>query len=198
VPEIGHDVIMFGPFRLDRLRRTLARDGTPVAVSGRAVDILGVLAEAGTETVSKDAILHRVWAGQIVEENNLQVQISALRKAMGEGWIVTAPGRGYRLLVPVQATGPTPAIFSSDKPSIAILPFANMIGDGNQDFLADGMSEDITTAVSSVRSFFVIARNSSFTYRGRTVDVRRVGRELGARYVLEHSQILPPSETRNQ
>lgn len=175
MPETGQDSISFGPFRLDRSSRTLTRDGVPVAVSGRAVDILGVLAEAKTETVSKDVLLHRVWAGQIVEENNLQVQISALRKAMGEGWIVTIPGRGYRLVVPAATTQPTPAAISTGKPSIAILPFVNMSGDTEQEFLADGMSEDITTALSRVRSFFVIARNSSSTYRGRTVDVRQVG-----------------------
>lgn len=158
-----------------------------MAVSGRAVDILGVLAEGKTETVSKDVLLHRVWAGQIVEENNLQVQISALRKAMGEGWIVTVPGRGYRLVVPASTTQPATAAILSGKPSIAVLPFTNMSGDTAQEFLADGMSEDITTALSRVRSFLVIARNSSFTYKGRAVDVRQVGREVGARYVLEGS-----------
>jgi adenylate cyclase len=187
VPETGQDTVEFGPFRLDRPGRTLSRDGVAVAVSGRAVDILGVLAEARTETVSKDVLLHRVWAGQIVEENNLQVQISALRKAMGEGWIVTVPGRGYRLVVPTTITQPAPATISSGKPSIAVLPFVNMSDDTEQEFLADGMSEDITTALSRVRSFLVIDRNSSFTYKGRAVDTRQVGRELGARYVLEGS-----------
>ena len=187
MPETGQDTIEIGPFRLNRPGRTLMRDDVPVAVSGRAVDILGVLAEANSETVSKDDLLHRVWAGQIVEENNLQVQISALRKAMGEGWIVTVPGRGYRLVVPASTAQSAPAAISSGKPSIAVLPFANMSGDTEQEFLADGMSEDITTALSRVRSFLVIARNSSFTYKGRAVDTRQVGRELGARYVLEGS-----------
>lgn len=187
MPETDQDHFALGPFRLDRPGRTLTRDGIPVAVSGRALDVLGVLAEARNETVSKDVLLHRVWAGQIVEENNLQVQISALRKTMGEGWIITVPGRGYRLVVPAATTQPTPTAFSTGKPSIAILPFANMSGDAEQEFLADGMSEDITTALSRVRSFLVIARNSSFTYKGRAVDVRQVGRELGARYLLEGS-----------
>ncbi len=183
----GQDHFVLGPFRLDRPGRTLTRDGIPVAVSGRALDVLGVLAEGRNETVSKDVLLHQVWAGQIVEENNLQVQISALRKIMGEGWIITVPGRGYRLVAPAAATRPTQVAISTGKPSIAILPFANMSGNAEQEFLADGMSEDITTALSRVRSFFVIARNSAFTYRGRAVDVRQVGRELGARYVLEGS-----------
>ncbi len=187
MPATGQDTIEIGPFTINRPGRTLIRDDAPVAVSGRAVDILCVLAEANSETVSKDDLLQRVWAGQIVEENNLQVQISNLRKAMGDGWIVTVPGRGYRLVVPAPTTQSAPPAISSGKPSIAVLAFANMSDDTTQEFLADGMSEDITTALSRVRSFLVIARNSSFTYKGRAVDVRQVGRELGARYVLEGS-----------
>jgi adenylate cyclase len=74
-----------------------------------------------------------------------------------------------------------------DKPSIAVLPFTNLSGDPEQEYFADGLVEDIITALSRVRSFFVIARNSSFTYKGRAVDVRQVSRELGVRYVLEGS-----------
>ena len=74
-----------------------------------------------------------------------------------------------------------------DRPSIAVLPFTNMSGDPEQEYFADGLVEDIITALSRVRSFFVIARNSSFTYKGRAVDVRQVSRELGVRYVLEGS-----------
>ncbi|WP_321573477.1 adenylate/guanylate cyclase domain-containing protein, partial [Geminicoccus flavidas] len=87
------------------------------------------------------------------------------------------------------ALGPGPAatLPLPDKPSIAVLPFTNMSGDPEQDYFADGLVEDITTALSRVRSFFVIARNSSFTYKNRTVDVRQVSRELGVRYVLEGS-----------
>ena len=82
-------------------------------------------------------------------------------------------------------TGPMLAL--PDKPSIAVLPFANMSGDPEQEYFADGMAEDIITALSRFTSLFVIARNSSFTYKGRAVDVRQVGRELGVRYVLEGS-----------
>ena len=81
------------------------------------------------------------------------------------------------------------AAFSSipDKPSIAVLPFQNMSGDPDQDYVADGMVDEITTALSRFRSLFVIARNSSFTYKGKAVDIKQVGRELGVRYVLEGS-----------
>jgi len=74
-----------------------------------------------------------------------------------------------------------------DKPSIAVLPFQNMSGDTEQEYFADGIVEDIITALSKVRWFFVIARNSTFTYKGRAVDVKQLGRELGVRYILEGS-----------
>ena len=80
-----------------------------------------------------------------------------------------------------------PVLALPDKPSIAVLPFQNMSGDPEQEYFADGIVEDIITALSRMRWLFVIARNSSFTYKGRAVDVKQVGRELGVRYVLEGS-----------
>ena len=80
-----------------------------------------------------------------------------------------------------------PVMVLPDKPSIAVLPFANMSGDPEQEYFADGMVEEIITALSRIRWLFVIARNSSFTYKGQAVDVKQVGRELGVRYVLEGS-----------
>ena len=183
----GQQEIALGPFRLDARSRSLTRDGIPVQLSGRALDILVLLAAAAGETVGKHALLDQVWPGQIVEENNLQVHISALRKTLGDGWIVTVPARGYRLVVPAVNARSPPISGLDGKPSIAVLPFANMSGEAAQEYFADGMAEEITTALSRVRSFFVIARNSCFTYRGRAIDVRQVGQELGARYVLEGS-----------
>jgi adenylate cyclase len=157
-----------------------------VPVGGRAFDALAVLAAAAGATVGKETLLDAVWPGLTVEENNLQVQISALRKVLGEGWIVTVPGRGYRLAPPPShvesTTAPTLAL--PDKPSIAVLPFQNISGDPEQEYFADGMVEEIITGLSRVRWFFVIARNSSFAYKGKSPDVRQVGRELGVRYVL--------------
>jgi adenylate cyclase len=188
----------FGPFRLDGKARSLTRDGTPVAVGGRALDILAELAAYAGETVSKVALLDRVWPGLTVEENNLQVHISGLRKALGEDWIITVPGRGYRLAAPASKARPAArrergasaatAIIAPvrGKPSIAILPFRNMSGDREQEYFADGVVEEIMTALSRIRGLFVIARNSSFTCKDKA-DVKRVGREPGIRYVLEGS-----------
>src|SRR6516164_2689772 len=189
--------ISFGRFRLNLARRELRRDNAPVRLGRRALDILCVLASAGGAVVTKDELMAQVWAGVVVEENNLQVHISALRKALEadsneESWIVTMPGRGYRLLLPrepLAADDPAPgrSLSAQDKPSIAVLPFTNMSGDPEQEYFADGMVEEIITALSRIGWLFVIARNSSFVYKGQAADVKRVGRELGVRYVLEGS-----------
>jgi TolB-like protein len=105
---------------------------------------------------------------------------------------IARPVRVYRVrdrAVPVDWPSPASpqALPLPDKPSIAVLPFANMSGDPEQEYFADGMVEEIITALSRIRWLFVIARNSSFTYKGQTVDVKQVGRELGVRYVLEGS-----------
>ena len=183
--------ISFGRFRLDLARRELRRDEKPVRLGSRALDILCVLASARGKVVSKDELMERVWAGVVVEEHNIQVHISALRRALaedgdGESWIVTVPGRGYRLLpqpgppaadnAAAQPSAPVP-----EQPSLAVLPFLNLSSDPEQEYFADGMVEEIITALSRIRWLFVIARNSSFTYKGQAVDVKQVGRELGVR-----------------
>ena len=188
--------ISFGRF-LNLARRELRRDETLVRLGSRARDILCVLASAEGKIVSKDELMERVWSGLVVEEHNIQVHISALRRAFeedgdGESWIVTIPGRGYRFLGspgPPAAGKSAPAadLPVADKPSLAVLPFQNLSGDPEQEYFADGMVEEIITALSRIRWLFVTARNSSFTYKGQNVDVKRVGRELGVRYVLEGS-----------
>jgi len=102
-------------------------------------------------------------------------------------WRVQLGGHGAAKARPVSPAGQAPMLALPDKPSIAVLPFQNMSGDPEQEYFADGMVEDIITALSHFRNLFVIARNSSFTYKGRSVDVKQVGRELGVRYVLEGS-----------
>src|SRR5437660_6203528 len=124
---MGGDEVSFGRFRFDRGRRELSREGVPLRLGSRAVDILAMLASAKGEIVSKDELLTRVWPGVTVEENNLQVQVSALRKALdqnsdGQSHLVTVPGRGYRL-IGLSGTAPGPAL--PDRPSIAVLPFQN-------------------------------------------------------------------------
>src|SRR6516164_9399070 len=188
--------ISFGPFRLDLRRPELRRDGQPVRIHRRALGILCALAEAKGEIVGKDQLMARLWPGRVVEEGNLHVHVSALRKSLdehgdGRSYVVTVPSRGYRLAglarSPEAAPSAAQGLPLPDKPSIAVLPFQNLSGDPDQEYFADGMVEDITTALSKLRWFFVISRNSAFTYKGRAVDVKSIGRELGVRYVLEGS-----------
>ena len=193
------DSLWFEAFRLGLrglFRVNEVGDEEPVALGSRALDLLRLLAEREGEVVPKDAIMQRVWPRLHVDESNLTVQISALRRVLDNdraqgSCIQTVPGRGYRFVAPVarseQAAAGLPEPPLPDKPSIAVLPFQNMSGDPEQEYFADGMVEEIITALSRIRWLFVIARNSSFTYKGRAVDLKQVGRELGVRYVLEGS-----------
>ena len=193
------DELSLGPFRLDTAKHTLVRDGRPVRLGSRALDILCTLATARGKLVTKDALMAAVWPGQIVEENAIQVQISALRKALNEDrtgtdYIVTVPGRGYRLidLAPPQSTvdGEGKTTREPARPedrSIAVLPFQNLSSDPEQEYFADGMVEDIIAGLSRISWLPVIARNSSFAYKDKTADAKRIGRDLGVRYLLEGS-----------
>src|SRR5262249_49577446 len=134
--------LRFGHFRFDVAQRQLSRDGVPVRLANRALDILSVLVSARGDVVTKEQLMERVWPGQVVEENNLHVQVSALRKALdygkgGQSHLVTVPGRGYRLVGLVEAS-----IGDRDRPSIAVLPFQNLSNDPTQEHFADGIVED--------------------------------------------------------
>jgi TolB-like protein len=189
-----------GPFRLDGPAKILFHGTEPVGLGQRAVTLLQVLVERAGAPVSKNALIEAGWAGLAVEEGNLTVQIAAVRRVLGqapggESWIETLPRRGYRYIGPVGAADEssvavpmvetTPAL--SDRPSIAVLPFQSFCGDPEQEYFADGVVEEIITGLARIKGLLVIARNSSFTYKGRVVDVKQIGRELGARYVLEGS-----------
>ena len=205
--------IEFGHYRILPHRRQLLADDRPIVLGRRAFDVLLVLVEAPGAVVSKNEVLQRVWPDRIVEENRLAGEITALRKAFGADreLIRTVAGRGYQFTGEIRlasaaadgsavadtvtaAADPTcepeshPADLPlPDTPSIAVLPFDNMSGDPEQEYFADGMVEEIITALSRIKWLFVIARHSSFTYKGQSPDVKRVGRELGVRYVLEGS-----------
>jgi TolB-like protein len=189
----------FGPFLFDAQRRTLLKNGAPVEVGQKCLILLETLLRAEGQVVSKSDLMNAGWQTLNIEESNLSVQIAALRKCLGKSanggdWIRTVQRIGYQFAKP---EAPSTArdnrnIVASDprlggKPSIAVLPFVNMSGDREQEYFADGIVEEIITALSRFGGLFVIARNSSFAYKGRTVDVKQIGRELGVRYVLEGS-----------
>src|SRR6266571_7602797 len=165
--------VSFGRFRLDLRQRTLSCDGVAIELKSKAFDILCVLASAPDEVVTKDELMAKVWPGLVVEESNIQVHISALRKALGEQrdrptHLFTVHGRGYRL-VGGQASpsrisgdaGVTDARAPPDRPSIAVLAFQNLSSDPEQEYFADGMVEEIITGLSRIKWLLVIARNSS-------------------------------------
>ncbi len=166
----------------------------------RAVALMHRLLEKAHVPVSKDALVEAGWGELAVADNNLTVQMAALRRVLAKGdaesWIETIPRRGYRYVGPAVVTAVrdapvanrgSPQLTLPDKPSIAVLPFSNLSGDPEQEYFADGMVDDIITGLARINWLFVIARNSSFAYKGRIVDVKQVGRKLGVRYVLEGS-----------
>jgi TolB-like protein/DNA-binding winged helix-turn-helix (wHTH) protein/Flp pilus assembly protein TadD len=254
------EMVAFGPFRLDVEQRLLSRAGVPVTLSSRAFDILATLVEHRGRVVSKDEIMTRVWRGMIVEENNLAVQVSALRRALGDGaggapMILTVPGQGYRFVgrlqaeeapvvpatepeavaaaLPPIAMPPAPEVVAPSPPvgrvwrspmvtaalvalvvgllgadllrpvappapvsppppapprlSIAVLPFRDLSDDRCCDYLADAISDDVTTDLSLIPGSVVIARESADVFRGHAAPAGDIGRTLNVRYLLEGS-----------
>ena len=184
----------FGPFVLDPGAGTLLRSDDPVAVGYRGLKLLAALVARPGEILGKAELMDAAWPGTAVEEGNLTVQISQLRKLLGTAgdgseWIATVPRVGYRfkgvverLDAPKRQPLPLP-----DKPSIAVLPFANLSNDPDQESFTDGLTEDLITDLSRIPGLFVIARNSALAYKGKAMDVRAVAEELGVRYLLEGS-----------
>jgi TolB-like protein/Flp pilus assembly protein TadD len=207
------EVFLFEDFRLDRRGGGLFRraaDGafTAVPISSRGLAILRVLIERAGEVVSKDEIITAVWPGTVIEDSNLTVQVSALRRALRHErptgrCIQTVPRRGYRFAAPVtrgaawalpivsprgaNAIADLPAPIAAPRLSIVVLPFTNLSSDPDQQYFADGVSDDLTTDLSLIAHMFVIARNTAFIYRNKPIAAKQIGRELGVRYVLEGS-----------
>jgi adenylate cyclase len=184
---------VFDGFRLDQhglFRRDQTGMFVPIPMGSRALDVLGVLVGRAGSLVLREEMIAAVWPATVVGDNNLNMQIAALRRVLDErraegSCIETVPGRGYRFTLGVMRISAEPGLPLPDKPSIAVMPFQNMSGDPEQEYFADGMVEEIITALSRITWLFVSARNSSFTYKGQAIDVKQVGRELGVRYVLE-------------
>jgi TolB-like protein len=196
----------FEEYAFDTDCRELHRGANVVSIAPQVFDLLEYLIRNRERVVTKDDLIGAVWHGRIVSDAALTTRLNAARTALGDSGqeqrlIKTLPRKGFRFVGQVQEAQrpagttaadnpielPRPALTLPDKPSIAVLPFQNMCGDPDQDYFADGMVDEITTALSRFKSLFVIARNSSFTYKGRAVDIKQVGRELGVRYVLEGS-----------
>ena len=204
-------ILSFGDYEIDVERRELRCAKIPVHVEPQVFDLLVYLVQNCDRVVSKDDLIASVWAGRIVSDSTLTSRINAARKAVGDSGeeqklIRTIARKGLRFVgavhtrsdeaAPAHAAGPPadelheksrPALPSSERPAIAVLPFVNMSGDPEQEYFSDGITEDIITALSKLRWFFVIARNSSFIYKGKAVHLKEIAEELGVGYVVEGS-----------
>src|SRR6516164_5937303 len=201
---LAEGVYEFGDFRLHAAQRRLTArsDGRAIELTPKALDALHFLLQHRGELLDKSTLIAAVWPNVVVEENNLNQVVSALRRALGDGsggqrFIVTVPGRGYQFVAPVreireespaaplaapatQATNPT-------RKSIAVLPFASLSSDPEKDYFGDGIAEELIHLLARVPGLKVPARTSSFAYKGRNIDVRQIARELGVGMLLEGS-----------
>jgi adenylate cyclase len=197
----------FEDYALDTDRRELQRGTELVPTTPQVFDLLDYLIRNRERVVSKDDLVSAIWNGRIVSDEALTTRLKAARSAIGDSGeeqrlIRTLPRKGVRFVGAVHETNrlsgtatvsdsgvgsSTAALALPDGPSIAVLPFENMSGDPEQEYFADGMVEEITTALSRFKWLFVIARNSSFTFKGKAVDIKEVGRGLRVRYVLAGS-----------
>ncbi|MGA8920773.1 MAG: winged helix-turn-helix domain-containing protein, partial [Pseudolabrys sp.] len=195
---------LFGDHTLDDDRRELLRGSEPIAVEPQVFDLLIYLVQNRDRVVSKDDLIASIWGGRAVSDSTLTSRINAARKAVGDSGVKqklirTIARKGLRFVgdVHIRPLGLEPqaeihepsraALPLPDRPAIAVLPFLNMSGDPEHEYFSDGISEDIITALSKLRWFFVIARNSSFTYKGKAVHMKQIAEELGVGYVVEGS-----------
>jgi TolB-like protein len=183
--------LSFGPFEVDEGAQVVLRDGNPLAIGQRGATLLAALLRRPGEVLTKGELIDAAWGDAAIEESNLSVQIAGLRKALGHtsaggDWIATIPRVGYRFVGAAdQASGASPE--AERRPSIAVLPFENLSSDREQGYFADGLAEEIITALAKLPDVMVIARNSSFAYRDPGIDLRRVGEELDVRFVVAGS-----------
>jgi TolB-like protein/lipopolysaccharide biosynthesis regulator YciM len=197
-------ICRFEDFELDPVVYQLRRNVSRVHLERIPFELLCLLVERRGELVSREEILERVWGkGVFVDsENAIRTAVRKIRRALNDDadaprFIVTVAARGYRFVAPISLRAPIPSVDIyhaanpplplPDKPSIAVLPFTNMSGDRDQEYFSDGITDDLITALSRVPGLFVIARSSTFTYKGKAAKVQDVGRELGVAYVLEGS-----------
>ncbi|MCX7172873.1 MAG: winged helix-turn-helix domain-containing protein [Proteobacteria bacterium] len=191
-----NDLYRFGRFALQPATQRLLVDGESVSVGPRAFELLVALVERAGQVVSKLELLDLVWPGLVVEENNLQVQISTLRKILGPNAITTLAGRGYRFTLPIDSADQPQKPLASEEtglttpektPSIAVLPFINLSDDVANEYFADGLSEELINVLSKIRGLRVVSRTSAFSFKGAKVDIQTVARKLNVTAVLEGS-----------
>ena len=192
--------LQFGPFRLEAKEHRLSRNGADVPLQLKAFEILCILAERAQRLLTKEELLRLVWPDSTVEENNLNKNISLLRKVLGEqengqSYIETIPRVGYRFTAPVfqldlSLPAAQPAAAPVERPArktVAVLYFENLSGDTNDEYFRDGITEDVITELEKIRELRLIPRTSVLAYRDKLLALTEVGDRLCAAYVLEGS-----------
>ena len=186
----------FGRFELNPATRQVLVDHEPVPLGARAFDVLQALIDHRDRLVTKSELLDLVWPGVVVEENNLMVQVSALRKLLGADAIATIAGRGYRFTLTLDQQGLSgapdphdkpPVLFDEATPSIAVLPFVNMSRDEENEYFADGVAEELLNVLSKIKGLRVASRTSAFSFKGTQVDIPTVAKKLNVGAILEGS-----------
>ena len=190
-------IYRFDPFSLDTESFELRRDGDVVAVEPQVFNVLAFLIKNRDRIVTKDEMIEAVWDGRAISDGALNSRINSARRAVGDDGdtqsiIKTIPRRGFRFVAAIGENAETAArtnlrASSADKPSIAVMPFANLSNDPEQEHFSDGIVEDLIAALSRIRRFRVAGRSSTFSYKARLPDSRQIAHELGVRYVIEGS-----------
>jgi TolB-like protein/Flp pilus assembly protein TadD len=191
-------VYEFGPFRLEPAERRLLREGTPIVLTAKVLDLLIALVERAGHLVSKEELLSRVWPDSFVEEANLSVNVSALRRAIGDGcqdtgkYIETIPRVGYRFVATVrEAAAGEPNIHS-----IAVLPLANLSADPAQEYFTDGLTEELITELAKISRLRVISRTSAMHFKSTSKTVPEIARELSVDAVVEGAVVRDGNRVR--
>jgi adenylate cyclase len=191
-------VYRFGPFHLDAGEHRLLRDGADVCLQPKAFEILCTLVEHAGRLLTKEELLQQIWPDAMVEENNLNKNVSLLRKALGkgslgQGYIETVPRVGYRFRAEVEQTAPALPLPSANaapgppEKSIAVLYFENLSGDKEDEYFRDGMTEDVTTELDKISGLRVFPRTAVLAFRDTPLPAAQVGRQLQAAFALEGS-----------
>jgi TolB-like protein/tetratricopeptide (TPR) repeat protein len=185
--------LTFGEYRFDRTAGRLWFHEREIRLTPKAAGVLAALIERAGELVTKQELFASLWPDTAVTDDALTSCVKELRKALADNvkqprFIETRHRRGYRFIAPLWRSA-APVAEPGGKPTVAVLPFTNVSGDSTQDYFTDGITEDIITALSRYRSLLVIARGSTFAFKGQSIDARRVGLDLGADYVVEGSVV---------
>jgi TolB-like protein len=194
----AQSVFRIGDLRVDPTLDEICQDGRTIKLEPKAMQLLTCLAERAGQVVSVDELLDFVWKDVVVSQDSVYAAVAALRRTLGDEpknprYIANVVRRGYRLIAPVSAW-PEPQADSSGttsdlpgKPSIVVIPFANLSGDATQGYFSDGITEDLITELSRWRLLAVRSRSASFRYRGVGLDLKQIARELNVHYVVEGS-----------